>query len=217
MNLKKFEQQLMENLIAGVDEYTARMVTRMQRRAPVRKDAIKQPGSRAKAYAVRPMSMAYNARPRYLPKNEQDESRQSQILDLYRTGLKRQLAQQFSQALKLGSTGSASERFVYRSGPYRGEKPAALRVVRGSLQGVGRSNRPGQLRDSIHRIDAVRDGSKIVGGVAVDAPYAAPVEYGFIHKGGRYVRSRPFFRPVWMENRAAGAARLARYVKKAGQ
>lgn len=215
--LNAFEAELITNLIAGINEYTDRMVDRMRRKAPIGKTRSTAKG--AAAFRVRPQSMDARARPKYTPKDQADEEAQKAILSFYQSGGRRKLTR--ATRMQLASNPRQATllagRYVYTEGPNKGESPAKIRIERGSVKGVGRQ--PGRLRKSIHSIPATLEGMSVVGGVAVDAPYAKYVEYGFIHKGAasRYVKSQPFFRPVWKDNQAAGAARLARYVKRAGQ
>lgn len=220
---KVFEQNLIANLIDGVDIYTERMVERMKRKAPVSKNEA----TTNRYFPVRLRRMGPNAVNRYIPKDEPDRKRQASLLisqskmrvrrnGQYRfesRGLKR-LSEEITSKEK-----NANERFIFSSGPLKNQVPDALTTSkRGALLGVSH-HRPGTLRDSIASIPAALEGSAIVGGVTVGAYYAPYVEYGFIHRGKahRYVKSRPFFRPVWKDNQAAGADRLARYVKRAGK
>lgn len=84
--------------------------------------------------------------------------------------------------------------FRYAAGPLKGQTPELLVAGKGGKLAGAEVTRGGTLKAGLEIVPAVREGNLVTVVLQNKVPYAAPMEYGFDHKGGSHVKERRFMR-----------------------
>ena len=146
-------------------------LTVVKKRAPVRKNTARRPGSRSQTHRVRLVGeRGLTEAQRVLRRSLVGESPGTRAAIIgSRSGY---------NAARL-----AAGLFRYSEGPLKGQTPEVV-LAKGSRVVGAQVVRGGGLRDSLELEPAKIEGQLVTIVLKATAPYAGPVEYGFKHKGG---------------------------------